>query len=290
MTSSGPTRGVLILSGGGIAAALLCILLFLTTGRTAQARSVVNSAPAAAEKSRTVRFQSVLNVTVDGHPRDAITERGAIDFATGAYTTAVRFANADQMLERRSVNGVFYAAERSLHAGARPRPLRWIATRREPAARGTFASEADAFTDPPSVFRVLSGTRAPVKRAGRENLNGIPATRYQLQTSLASFLRASAGHIQNPLAYRRVRAALDLWVDARGRPLRVDETFTGPSGAGHATMTTVLRFTGYERPVSVLAPANAVLTRTTRSEVPSPLAGGPGSFLARRLFFQAAGR
>jgi hypothetical protein len=284
------SRLAILLSGGGIAAALISILLILTTGRSAQARNVVNEAPGAAERSGTVRFESVLTITVDGHQRDGITERGAIDFATGAYSTTVRFGSAAQVLERRNVGGVLYAAERRLHPGPRPEDIRWVATRLQRGARGSFASEGDAFTDPPSVFRALSGIRAPVRRIGHERLNGAPTTRYQLLTNLASFLRPSAGHIQNPLVYRRVRAALDVWIDARGRPLRVHETFIGPSSSGVTTMTTVVRFTDYERPVSVLAPARSVVGSRRAIAPPNPLTAAPGSPLARRLFFQPPGR
>jgi hypothetical protein len=118
----------------------------------------------------------------------------------------------------------------------------------------------------------------------------VPTTRYHLLTNLASFLRPSAGHIQNPLVHRRVQATLDVWIDARGRPLRVEETFSGRSSSGHTTMTTVLRFEGYGRAVVVQAPANSVLTSNKAAAPPNPLAAGPGSLLAHRLFFQPAGR
>jgi hypothetical protein len=283
-------RRAILLSGGAIAAALISILLILTTGRLAQARSVVNGAPAAAERSGTVRFKSVLAITVDGHPRAGITEQGAIDFATGAYTTTVRFGNAGLLLERRSAGGVLYAAERPVHPRPRPGRVRWVATPLQPGTRSIFASEGDAFTDPPSVFRALSAMRAPVTRTGHENLDGLPTTRYRLVTTLDSFLRLSAGHIQNQLVYRRVRAALDVWIDARDRPFQVEETFTGPSASGPTTMTTVVRFTGYERPVSVLAPSRSIPRSTSAIAPSNPLATGPGSVLARRLFFEPAGR
>jgi hypothetical protein len=283
-------RFAILLYGGGIAAALIGILLILTIGRTAQARNVVNEAPGAAERSGTLRFESVLTITIDGRPRDGIIEQGAIDFASGAYTTTVRFGSADQVLERRNVGGVLYAAERSLRQGARSGRVHWVATPLRRSARASFPSEGDAFTDPHSVFRALSGIRAPVRRIGRESVNGAPATRYHLLTDLASFLRHSAGHIQNPLAYRHVKAALDVWIDARGRPLRVEEIFTGPSSAGRTTMTTVVRFTDYEHAVSVLAPARSVVRSRRAIAPPNPLSAGPGSPLARRLFFRAPGR
>jgi hypothetical protein len=275
-----------LLSGGGIAAAVVAVLVVLTAGRTAQARSVLDGARAAAERAGTLRFQSVLTVTVNGRHRDGITEQGAIDFASGDYTTTVRFGNAGQVLERRSVSGVLYAAGRRLQPGAHPPRVHWVGARLQRGSHGTFASEGDAFTDPPFVFRALARIRAPVSRIGRENVNGVATTRYHLLTNLEVFLRPSAGHIENALAYRRVQAALDVWIDAQGRPVRVLETFSGPSASGRTAVTTVVRFSGYGRPVSVRAPASAAVTSTKLTTPPDPLTAGPGSLLARRLFFQ----
>ncbi len=284
--ASKPSRRAILVSSGGIAAALIAILLILTSGRTAQARTAVNKAPAAAERSGSVRFQSALTTTVDGHPRAGITEQGAIDFANGTYTTTVRLGRADRVLEERDVDGVLYASQRRLVAGARAR-VHWAATPAEGGTRG-FASQSDAFTDPPWVFRALAGIRAPVSRLGHTNLDGVPTTRYHLLTSLASFLHPSTGYVQHPLVYRHVQAALDVWLDSRGRPRQVKETFTGPSSSGRATMTTVVRFTDYEQPVSVQAPPNSLVKFTKGTAAPSPLAAGPAAVLLRLLFYQPA--
>jgi hypothetical protein len=280
----------ILLSGGGILAALACVLLILTSGRTAQARSVVNEAPAAAERSGTVRFRSALTITVDGHPRPGITEQGALDFASGAYATTVRFGNAGQVLERRSTGGLLYARERALHPGPRPGRIDWLATPLQPPIRGPFSSEGDAFTDPLSLFRALSGIRTRVSLVGRESLNGVPTTRYHMLTTLESFLRPSAGHIQNSVSYGGIRAALDVWIDAHGRPRRVQETFTGPSASGPTTMSTLVHFSGYGRAVSVVAPSRSLVGSARRIAPQNPLAAGPGSLLARRLFFQPVSR
>jgi hypothetical protein len=278
-------RRAVLLSGGAIAAALISVIVILATGRSAQARNVVNEAPGVAERSGTLRFDSVLTITVNGHPRAGITERGAIDFTSGAFKTSVRFGNAGQLLERRSSGDVLYTANRGVDHGTGPGRVRWVATPLRRGTVGALAAEADAFTDPPSVFRALSGIRAPVKRGRRESVDGVPATRYHLLTNLDSFLSPSEGHIQSPAVYRRVQASLDVWIDGRGRPLRVDETFTGPNAAGPTRMTTVVRFTAYGRPVSVQAPRGLVLRSPNGTAPPNPLAAGPGSLLARRLFF-----
>jgi len=272
-----------VLVSSGAVAAALCVVLVLSTGRSAQARSAVNAAPAAAEKSGSVRFRSVLTITVDGHPRPGISEHGAIDFANSAYTTTVRLDNTGQALERRGVNGVLYSANRRPGGDGQRRTL-WAATHLAGGTRGAFDSESDAFTDPPSVFRALAGIRAPVRRLENANLDDVPTTHYQLLTNLAAFLRPSSGYVQNPLVYRRVKATLDVWLDAKGRPRRVKETFTGPSSSGPATMTTVVSFSDYERPVSVKAPPSSIVRFTEGTTPPNPLAAGPAPLLPRLLF------
>jgi hypothetical protein len=274
-------RPVLV-SGGAIAAAL-CVVLVLSTGHSAQAQSAVNAAPAAAERSGSVRFQSALTITVNGDPRPGISEQGAIDFANSAYTTTVSLDNTGQALERRSVNGVVYSANRRRGRHAQRRTV-WTATHLAGGTRGAFASESDAFTDPPSVFRTLAGIRAPVRRLGHANVDGVPTTHYQLLTNLAAFLRPSSGYVQNPFAYRGVKATLDVWLDAKGRPQMVKETFTGPSSVGPATLSTVVSFSDYERPVSVQAPPSSVVSFTTGTTAPNPLAAGPAPLLPRLLF------
>ncbi|HWY90923.1 MAG TPA: hypothetical protein VNY31_09655 [Solirubrobacteraceae bacterium] len=72
------SRLAILLFGGGIAAALICIFLILTTGRIAEARNAVDEAPGAAERSRTVRFESVRTITLDDHVRAA--ERASAAF------------------------------------------------------------------------------------------------------------------------------------------------------------------------------------------------------------------
>jgi hypothetical protein len=178
--------------------------------------------------------------------------------------------------------GALPVKQSALAADSRPELLdrhacavcHWAATPLEGGTPG-FASQSDAFTDPPWVFRALAGIRAPVSRLGQTKLDGVPTTRYRLLTNLASFLRPSTGYVQYPLAYRRIQAGLDVWLDAQGRPRQVDETFTGPSSAGRATMRTVVRFMDYEQPVSVQAPPSSLVKFTKRTAAPNPLPRAP---------------
>lgn len=268
-----------IASSGGIAAVFVVALLVLTSGHPAEALNIINRAPAAAERSGSVRFRSALRISVDGHPKAGITEHGAIDFKTGAYTTQARLADSGQILERRSLNGVLYSA----HHDALSTHVRWTATH---LRGGTFATESDAFTDPPAVFRALAGIRAPLHRLGHQRLEGVPTTHYRLPTNLAAFLGKSAGYVENRAAYRQVTATLDVWLDSRGRPRQVAETFSGPSASGRTTMTTSVRFSGYEQPVSVGAPPSGQVRFTHGAAQANPLAALPAALLARLLFFK----
>lgn len=80
-----------ILASGGLAAAVVVIVLILVPDRSAQAHSIVSEAPRAAERAGSVRFRSTLTILEVGHPRPGISEEGAIDFLTGAYTTKTQF-------------------------------------------------------------------------------------------------------------------------------------------------------------------------------------------------------
>jgi hypothetical protein len=226
---------------------------------------------------------------INGRPRDAITEKGAIDFARGTFTTAVGFGNGGEVLERRSTGAMLYTAERHVGSQAGLGPVRWVATPLEPR-REPVLSQSNEFTDPRSVFRALAGLRAPVTRRGRVSIGGASASRYHVSTDLEAFLRPGGGRIEDASGYRRISASLDVWVDPRGRPLRVDATFTGSSPAGATTMSTVVSFTGYGSVVSVAAPTGAVVSSTAGAAPPNPLGAGPGSVLAHRLFFQPAPR
>jgi hypothetical protein len=273
-----------IFASGAVAAAAVAIVLVLAPGRSAQARSIVNEAPAAAEHAGSLAFASTLTIRVDGGSRPGIGEEGEIDFLTGDYKSTTRFQGTHQLSERRRVAGLVYASRG--HLADRPgQQTRWDAAPVARWAPGGFAYESDAFTDPISIFRTLAHISAPVRRIRRQSIEGAPTTVYRLSTNLEAFLARNEGHVQDPAMYRRVAATLEVWIDGQGRPRQVVETF---SAAG-TSLRTVMRFHGYGLPVSVDAPAQN-LVRSIGSAVKSnPLRSGPGSLLPRLLFFRPGG-
>jgi hypothetical protein len=269
---------------GGLVAALVAAFALLDMGQLARAISPINRAPAAAAASESVRFDSTIRITVNGRPYARFSEYGEIDFARRNYRTTLQLGPGGA-IEQRRVDGVLYIAQ--LPGGERQHaPIRWLGFPLAHEAATTFASapESEEFTSPLVLLDELGGTRAAVKVVATEDLDGVPTTRYRLQTNLASLLSASPGVGSQPAAYRGVGGTLTVWLDRHGRPRRVEETFTGASLGGAASITTVTDFTGYGQPVVVRAPSK-LLVRARRSVLaPSPLAASPSRFFERLLF------
>ena len=269
---------------GGLVAALLAAFALLDMGQLAHALSPINRAPAAAAASESVRFHSTITIALNDRRQARFTEHGEIDFARRSYRSTLQLGKGEAV-EQRRVGGVLYIAQ--LPGGRRQRaPIRWLGFPLAREATTTFASapESEEFTSPLVLLDELGGTRAPVKVVGTEDLHDVPTTRYRLQTNLASLLSASPGAASPPLSYRGVGATLTIWLDAQGRPRRVDETVAGASSAGRASITTVTDFTGYGTPVTVRAPAELSVTAKRRIVAPSPLAVSPSRLFERLLF------
>jgi hypothetical protein len=265
-------------AAAGLAVAGLCVILILPDSRPAQARNAVIEAPAAAERAGSLRFRSTLEIRVYGHPQPGVSEEGAIDFLTGAYVTATRFETNNDVREQSSVNGILYTAP---HAREGSEPKLWFSARAQKGIPGGFATETDAFTDPPAVFRALTHIKAPVRRIGPQKIEGTPTTTYRLATNLATFLATNAGHIQDLGIYRGVQATLVVWIDRQGRPVRVKETFS----SGSSVLSTIVRFSGYGQEVVVKPPPKSRIRSTRGTVRPNPLGIRPG--LPGLLFFRA---
>jgi hypothetical protein len=262
------------ISGAGVAAALVVALVFIDTGRPASALSAITHAPTAAAEARSVRFQSTVKIVISGGVFRGFRETGQIDFATGAYSTSLASGPSGGLLERRLVAGVLYVGQ--VRRGNLESRTRWLAIRLAGGQSATVASarEADPILDPSLLLRALATAHSGVTVIGRQELDGAPTTRYRLVTDLGSFLRASSGESAHE-ADRNVSVTLDVWLDARGRPRRLDETFFGASYLGPASITTDVVFSGYGAPVAVTAPAGLVQPAPLRVAAPDVLGPDP---------------
>jgi hypothetical protein len=245
----------------------------------AGALSPVNHAPAAARQSGSVGFDSVLQVSLNGRTLTHFTEVGELDFVTGNYATTLSLAG--ERVDRRRVGDVFYG--RQLHAHGRASSERWHAVRVEQAPDG-FDRIPGGYTliDPQVVFRVLAGSHSPVTRVGRQEIAGIQTTHYRLSTSLAAFLSAEDGPASDLAQYDPVQATVDVWLDAKDRPRRVQTSFAGPARLGAATMTSVIDFSNYGKPVTVRPPAATDVS--PRSAASTALLGDPLRAVEHLLF------
>lgn len=278
-------RGRLLGLAGVILAAALTILIVVDAGQRAAALSVINRAPGLAARSTSVSFSAAISIAVDGREIRRLSQLGEIDFASGAYRTALELGGASGVLERRRAAGVLYISETS--RGGRVSPAsRWVATNLTAAQRValTPAPGADAFTDPLALLGVLAKTHSPVRILGRDSIDGVPTTRYRLVSDLATVLGESADGAREPRAYRAVRATLTVWLDRQGRPRRVAELFSGTSLLGPATLETVTTFFGYGQPVSIQAPSGVRPSAARPGGGSGSLAGNPSRLFERLLF------
>jgi hypothetical protein len=236
----------------------------------AGALSPVNHAPAAARQSGSVQFDSALQVSLNGRTLTHFTEVGELDFVTGDYATTLSLAG--EHFDRRRVGDTFYG--RQLHTHERIASERWHAVHVEQEPDG-FDRVPGGYTliDPQVVFRVLAGSRSPVTRVGRQEIAGAQTTHYRLSTSLAAFLSAEGGPVSDPARYETVQATVDVWLDAKDRPRRVQASFAGATRLGTATMTSVVDFSSYGEPVTVRRPSAFDVSR--RSAASTALLGDP---------------
>lgn len=264
------------------AAAVIAVLAVLAGALAvvpAGALSPVNHAPAAARQSGSVQFDSALQVSLNGRALTHFTEAGELDFMTGDYATTLSLTG--ESIDRRRVGDVFYG--RQLHAHGRASSERWHAVHIEQAPDG-FDRVPGGYTliDPQVVFRVLAGSHFAVTRVGQQEIAGAHTTHYRLSTSLAAFLSAEGGPVDDLAKYETVQATVDVWLDAKDRPRRVQASFEGPGRLGTATMTSVIDFANYGEPVTVRPPAATDVSR--RSAASTALLGDPLEAVELLLF------
>jgi hypothetical protein len=269
-------RRRLIAAPGSAIAIALAFVLFFGSGGPAGALSVLNRAPAAAIRSKSVRFGSTILITVNGQTRRAFTEHGELDFADGSYGATLVLTGAGGGLERRSIGGVLYTSQVG-RGGETPDQRRWVGARLAKSQRGTLAAlpGSDALTDPRALLRILGHLQSPSKRIGTGMVDGTTTTEYRVTTTLSALLRASSESLGGRLDTGRVKAELDVWIDQEGRPRRVAERLVAPSAAGAVTLLSTTTFTGYGQSVTVAAPRASRKSPTSRPLSLSRLGGAP---------------
>jgi hypothetical protein len=261
-------------------AALAAVAAVLEIVAPAGARSPVNQAPIAAERSKSVRFSATQEITVGGRPVTNVTETGQLDFETGAFATTLIVGEGHGRIERRRIGRTLYFKYVSADPRRR-RHDRWIAIRVSPNSLRSFSPPGGyTLIDPQVIFRVMADSRSPVTRVGRGRVHGVEATQYRLSTSFKAFLAAEQGHSLANSHGSGGMTTLDVWLDARGRPVRVRGTLLSMSE--HAKMTTGVDFAGYGEPVTVRPPPPTSIGSRAIQGLPSTL--GDPARAAERLF------
>lgn len=266
-----------------VVAGLALIAVVLDAVTPAGALSPINHAPAAAAQSKTVRFNAVLEVTLNGRRLTRFTQHGELDFATGDYETTLNRPDTSERIERRRIGDVFYGVQ--LHTDERAPQARWHAIR-VGGKPSEVAPAPGGYTlmDPQVIFRVLARSHSPVSVIGHEELDGTPTTHYHLSTSLAAFLAAEQGSVVDVSSYESVDTTLDVWLDKQGRPKQAKASFAGLSRFGKTTMTTLADFTDYGAPVIVRPPSHAPVSPRNDAASLGALGGDPLREIERLLF------
>lgn len=261
---------------GAALAAVLAALLFLVSGGPASAISIINRAPAAAIRSVSVAYRSVINVALGGQPRAQFAQHGQVDFATGDYTTTLTSKRAGADQERRVVDGVLYIAAHGYNRLS-ARASGWTAVQLNRNQRSALASapESDALTDPLALLRLLGNLKAPAHRIGHGTIEGASVTDYRVASDLAALLQASAPGTPTPADYRSVRATLGVWLDHAGRPRRVTERLSAPSTSGLVALEDTTTYSRYGEPLRVEAPTGVQINPEFRGGLPVPLVRAP---------------
>ena len=249
----------------------------------AGASSPVNRAPAAAERSGSVRFNAMQVITVGGRPLTNVRETGELNFVSRDFATTLVVGEGREQLERRRVADTLYFRRVTPHT-RQTRTVKWTAVRVASSDLRAFSPPGGyTLIDPQVAFRVMTGARSPVAVIGTEEIGGIRSTHYQVATSLNAFVAAEQAQHHTTSSRNDVSTLLNVWLDGRGRPLRVQSTFSSELHGRPATMTTAVNFADYGAAALVRAPAEAAILTSTLRASQATLAD-PTQALERLLF------
>lgn len=268
----------------GILATLLtvaCAVVAFNLVAPAGASSPVSRSPREAEKAGTVRFVSTLEVAVAGRKVVRFTERGGLDFQSGDFETSLTLPPPAPRIDRRRVGALLYVGE----GIGQSRLERWrvLRLRTTGGIRAVAQPGGFALTDPQVILRVLGSARGTPVVVGHEVIDGQPATEYLANTTLLAFLQAQRRPVSAAGRYEPVHATLHVWLDAVGRPVRVEAILSGPSRLGDAATKITSDFAHYGETVAVSRPPGAALSRG-RTGATGLIGGDPTEVFERILF------
>jgi hypothetical protein len=241
---------------------------------TVDAGSVLAASVEKASAARSYAIDGTVEVA-GGELDGVITLRGAVDEATGTGELAMDLDVGDQRgtVEIRIVSGVLYLRMSGLDAGGVPTPRgdRWLVLDPTAIAEGFGADEA-AGTSPGAftgfvgdLLASLRGVADEVEDLGRDEVRGVPTTRYRADVDLARALDRAPADQREDLreALEQLgagRVPYEVWIDDEGLPRRLRVTvdpsaFDLPSveGLDGSAILTVDLY-DFGRPVAVEAP------------------------------------
>ena len=277
-----PTRRRRI--AGAIAVAFtasVALIVTLNLASPAGASSPVSRSPREAEKAGTVRFSSSLEVTVGGRKVVRFTESGGLDFQSGDFETTLTLPRPSPRIDRRRIGGLLYVGE----GIGESRLERWRVLRVRATDRIRTAAQPGgyALTDPQVILRVLGSARGTPVVLGHEVIDGQRVTGYLATTTLLAFLQAQRRPLSATRRYEPVGAALHVWLDSLGRPVRVEATLSGPSRLGDAATKITSDFAHYGETITVARPPGAAVSR--HSAGATGLIGGDPTEVFERILF-----
>ena len=139
-----------------------------------------------------------------------------------------------------------------LPAGINPGDKPWllISTESSNPVVQQLATSLQSVTSSSSLDQYTAFTQAAtVRLVGSEPVDGVPATHYALSVDVTKLPNDTPGR-SDLLSAGLVTLPVDLWVDAKGRPVKVSEELT----VQDQKVTTLVTLSKFDEPVSITAP------------------------------------
>jgi hypothetical protein len=201
--------------------------------------------------------RTAVRIDVRGSARStSLSGQGVSDFKRGRAQATFSAPGGQGRLEAVFDGGVVYQRLPGLSAAGKP----WIKLDLTKVLGQSGAGGLGLSNDPTQALRSLRGL-SQVREVGADTVRGAPARHYQATLDLQQ--AAEALPAQARAAYRRLLAAqgstrqpADLWIDGRGRlvRLRTSTADAAPGGAGVASTVTT-EYWDFGAPADIRIPA-----------------------------------